>query len=276
MTADPTVSGPGAMWSAGRYETVADRLAPLVEVLLDEVEDRLGSVRGRRLLDVGAGTGNVALAAAARGADVTAVDPAPRLLEVASARASDRGLTVRTVVATAEELGEAETPYDAVVSCLGVIFAADRRAAADAMRRATAPGGVMSVLAWQPGQADDPFLAPILAAVGPPPPGRPSPVDWGVPDVARDLLGHDGDALTQRPGEHRWEFTDVDEGLRFLDDSPVHNAVLHGVDDAGRERYRTAAEEAFARHAEAGRLVVRSPYLLTTVHRTAGTTTQEP
>lgn len=271
MTEDKSAAGPGAMWSSGRYETVAERLAPLADVLLDEVESHLGPLRGRRLLDVGAGTGNVALAAAIRGADVTALDPALRLLEVATARAAERGVSLRTVTGTAEDIAAEDMPdvggtYDAVVSCLGVIFASDREAAAAAMRAVTAPGGVVSVLAWQPAHPDDPFVAPVLAALGTPPPGTPSPVDWGVPEIARGLLGGEGgtDVLALRPGEHRWEFADVDEGLRFLDDSPVHAAVRGGVDDAGRDRYQQAATEAFARHATDGRLVVRSPYLVTT------------
>jgi SAM-dependent methyltransferase len=258
------------MWSAARYETVADRLAPLAEVLLDEVEDRLGSLRGRRLLDVGAGTGNVALAAAHRGAHVTALDPAPRLLAVAAERAATQGVDLRTVTGTAEDMADEDITggggtFDAVVSCLGVIFASDRAAAAAAMRRVASPGGVVSVLAWQPAPPDDPFLAPIVAALGTPPPGTPSPIDWGVPEVARDLLGAGGGDLTHRSDEHRWEFTDIDDGLRFLDDSPVHNAVLSGVDEAGRDRYRRAAAEAFERHAVGARPVVRSPYLVTTV-----------
>jgi SAM-dependent methyltransferase len=53
------------------------------------------------ILDLGCGTGRVALELAAAGHDVTALDSEPEFLRVLSARARERGLRVRTEVADA-------------------------------------------------------------------------------------------------------------------------------------------------------------------------------
>src|SRR6266545_2220381 len=66
-------------WSLGHYEHSASQLLPAAEVVVE----RAMPVAGERVVDVGCGTGNAALLAAARGARVTGVDPAGRLLEVA-------------------------------------------------------------------------------------------------------------------------------------------------------------------------------------------------
>src|SRR5215212_6251964 len=58
------------------------------------------------LLDVGCGTGENALAFAARGLDVACVDLIPRAIEKAREKAAARGLRARFDVADALELGK--------------------------------------------------------------------------------------------------------------------------------------------------------------------------
>src|SRR6185312_510552 len=71
-------------WGVGRYEETAARLEPAARTVVEHAAPRAGD----RVADVGCGTGNAALLAAARGARVTGVDPAARLLQVARERAS--------------------------------------------------------------------------------------------------------------------------------------------------------------------------------------------
>ena len=78
-------------WGDGDYGLIAAALAPTAEVLLDAV--RAG--QGQALLDVACGTGNVALAAAARGAAATGVDASAPLVEQARERAAAAGLEAR-------------------------------------------------------------------------------------------------------------------------------------------------------------------------------------
>jgi 2-polyprenyl-3-methyl-5-hydroxy-6-metoxy-1,4-benzoquinol methylase len=75
-------------WGQGRYERIAEQLLPAAEVVVESAD----VAAGERVVDVGCGTGNAALLAAERGASVTGIDPAQRLLDVAAATARERGL----------------------------------------------------------------------------------------------------------------------------------------------------------------------------------------
>ena len=77
LTSDAPVSGIRATVRAGR-----DRMRG---TLLSWLPEDLG---GRRVLDAGCGTGAFAVEAARRGAEVVAVDIAPKLIEVARERAA--------------------------------------------------------------------------------------------------------------------------------------------------------------------------------------------
>ena len=77
-------------WGAGRYEEIAVGLLPAARLVVDVAGPR----PGEHVVDVGCGTGNAALLAAARGAKVTGVDPAARLVDVARDEAAARRLAI--------------------------------------------------------------------------------------------------------------------------------------------------------------------------------------
>jgi len=91
-----------APWDIGRPQPAFVRLA-------DE-----GRLTGR-LLDAGCGTGENALLAAGRGADVIGVDIAPTAIGRARAKASERGLAARFEVADALDLGRLGLAVDTVI-----------------------------------------------------------------------------------------------------------------------------------------------------------------
>jgi len=258
------VSEAGALWSAGRYEAVAAHLAPLAEALLSAVQRAGVDLRGARVLDVGCGTGNVALAAAARGAHVTGLDPAERLLAVAKDRARGAGASLELVPGDAQRMPFDDDSFDVVVSCVGVMFAPDHEAAAGEMLRVCRADGVIAVLAWQPVTASDPLAGPVLDVLGHPPAGRPAPTDWGTADHTRTLLGRDR-SVTVEQGWHTWHFGDVHEAVRLvLEDSPLHIAVARGLDAEHRALLGGRTFEAVSRCAGDDGVRFRTPYLIST------------
>jgi demethylmenaquinone methyltransferase/2-methoxy-6-polyprenyl-1,4-benzoquinol methylase len=120
--------------------------------------------RPPRVLDACAGTGLLALALARRGAHVTAVDAAPRMLAVARDRLEAAGLALRTVVADLADEAAAGTlggPFDAVTLGFGLRYFADPGAALRLLRGLLAPAGLLVIL-----EAVRPPQDPLGAAAG--------------------------------------------------------------------------------------------------------------
>jgi 2-polyprenyl-3-methyl-5-hydroxy-6-metoxy-1,4-benzoquinol methylase len=142
-------------WADGNYSLTAKELEPIAEIVVG----RAGVESGQRVLDIGCGTGNAALAAARRGALATGVDQARGLLEVARSRARDADLEVEFMEGDAGDLRIAHGQFDVALSVFGVIFASDAGPAAQGMIEAVRPGGVIVFTTWLP-------EGPIAAAGG--------------------------------------------------------------------------------------------------------------
>jgi SAM-dependent methyltransferase len=186
---------PGGMvdWGAGRYETVAAELDPAAAVVV-----QLAAVAsGEGVLDLGCGTGNAALRAAAAGAHVVAVDAAPRLLSVARARARDACLQVDVRPGDLLAVPLEDGAVDVVVSVFGIIYAPDPGAALREVRRVLRPGGRALVSAWVPAGPIDAMLRVFNRIVGriTDAPSRP-PFAWFDPAIVGPLAGEA--ALTLR------------------------------------------------------------------------------
>ena len=172
----PMTTTAHSFWALGDY----DRIAELVADLGTEVVAAAGVGPGMRVLDVGAGTGNAALPAAAAGADVVATDITPELLAVGERHARDRGLGVRWQVADAQALPFADGEFDVVLSCIGAMFAPDHATTARELLRVCRPGGTVVMANWTPGGGVGRFFR-LLGRYGPPQADGPSPTAWGDP-----------------------------------------------------------------------------------------------
>src|SRR6185295_7780349 len=100
-----------------------------------------GVKAGQTLLDVGTGTGVVAITAARRGATVTGLDLTPELLEQAKQSAPIAGLTITWKEGDAEALPFGDATFDVVLSQFGHMFAPRPEAALKEMLRVLKPGG---------------------------------------------------------------------------------------------------------------------------------------
>ena len=153
-----------------------------------------------------AGTGNAAIAAAERGADVTASDLTPELLEAGRARAEAAGLELEWAEADAENLPFEDESFDVVMSSIGAMFAPHHQAVADELVRVCRPGGTIGLLSWTP----EGMIGTLFKTMGPfappPPPGAQPPPLWGSEEHLRGLFGGRVEldhARARRPRDHR-------------------------------------------------------------------------
>jgi SAM-dependent methyltransferase len=174
------------MWASGDYPSMVETfLLPLGPRLAEAC----GIESGMRVLDVAAGTGNASLPAAERGANVTASDLTPELLEAGRARAESQGLELEWVEADAENLPFEDGSYDVVMSSIGAMFAPHHQEVADELVRVCRPGGTVGMLCWTP----EGMIGGLFKAMGPfappPPPGAQPPPLWGSEDHVKELFG---------------------------------------------------------------------------------------
>ena len=171
------------MWGNGPYQRVTETIADLHEVVVE----RLEPAPGVRWLDLACGTGAVAEAAAAAGAEVVGIDLAPALIDTARERAAELGLEIDYRVGDCEALDLDDASFDVVSSTCGVMFAPDHAAVASELARVTRPGGRIGLANWTPtgGLAR---MFKVMAAFQPAPPPS-SPFDWGDEATVEGLLG---------------------------------------------------------------------------------------
>jgi SAM-dependent methyltransferase len=157
---------------------VAGRLVKFAEI-----------VAGESVLDVGTGTGVVAITAARKGARVTGLDLTPAL--IAQARENSRISRMENIVWTegdAENLPYPDASFDVVLSQFGHMFAPRPDVAVAEMRRVLKPGGRVAFATWPP----EHFVGRMFAFVGrngpPPPAGAAPPPQWGNPAVIVERL----------------------------------------------------------------------------------------
>lgn len=175
-----------ATWSSGDYAVIGTTLQIMGEQLCEAVD----VCAGWKVLDVAAGNGNAALAAARRGCEVIATDYVEGLLDGARRRADADGLAVTTKVADAEDLPFEDETFDAALSTVGVMFTPNPERAARELIRVVRPRGRIGLANWTP----EGFVGQMFKIVGehvPPPAGVPSPLQWGTQTRLDALLGAD-------------------------------------------------------------------------------------
>src|SRR5688500_17180761 len=120
------------MWGLGDYHRFAKSTVWQLGPVLVEA---CGISAGQRVLDVAAGTGNVAIRAARHGAAVVASDLTPANFEAGRRAAAAEGVELEWREADAEALPFTNGEFDVVTSCCGAMFAPDHRGVADELLR---------------------------------------------------------------------------------------------------------------------------------------------
>ena len=160
-----------------------------------------GIAPGDAVLDVGTGTGVVAITAARSGARTSAVDLTPALLETARENARIAGLSdIDWVEGDAERLPYPNASFDVVLSQFGHMFAPRPELAVAEMRRVLKPSGRVAFATWPPNTLVGQTFEFIGRNSPPLPPGAAPPTLWGDQNIINERLAHDFSELSFERG----------------------------------------------------------------------------
>jgi SAM-dependent methyltransferase len=248
------------IWSQGNYPEMSSRQADSATRLVDA----LAIDPGTKVLDVAAGDGNVAVAAARAGAIVTATDLTPRMVELGRERTRLEGLEIEWLEADAEQLPFDHETFDVVTSAFGAMFAPRPEVVAAELMRVTQAGGVAGLTAWTPAGFIGRFAATITARLPVPPSELPAPTDWGIPEIATERLSPYGGEVSISTEVVTLSHDSVDAAMDFMERA---NGPLIAARTLLRDDYRDLRAE-LARlmdefnHARDGSLRIAAEYLL--------------
>ena len=253
------------LWALGDYPPIAQRLLPAAETLVDAAD--VGP--GQRVLDVAAGTGNVAMVARELGAEVIASDIAPSMIEQGRARTA--GLGIDWVEADAQDLPFGNASFDAALSTFGVIFAHDPHRASAELARVVRADGVIGLTAWGMYGLQVSVLDAISELVGQD--GGPleqRPEAWGDEAIVRERLGpHVSDLRCERHAL-TWVFPSAEAWVTFMCESAPPVVALRQMLPPDKDpELRARLLDAVRAHGrdEAAGFVVEPEYLLVTARR---------
>ena len=194
---------------------------------------------------------------AAAGAEVTGVDIAPRMLEIARTKAPE----IRFELGDAEALDYDDASFDVVVSSFGLIFAPDHEATARELARVCR--NRMGFTSWQP----DAELRELYERHDAWPPEGKAPFEWGRREHVETLLADSFELdieegtwyLEGASGEELWEF--------WTAVAPPFKAMVDTMDDEKRAAFREGYIEYVERHREGDVVRPSRKYLLVTGRR---------
>lgn len=187
------------MWARGDYSRYASELD--IQQLGRELVDACEIGASQRVLDVGAGTGNVAIRAAEAGAEVIASDLAIENMRAGEREARERGVELEWIEGDAQALPFGDGEFDVVTSSAGAMFAPDHQAVADELLRVCRPGGKIGMANFTPDGLAAKFFGVLGPHLPPPPPDAPSPLMWGDEAHVRELFGDAVSSLEARERE---------------------------------------------------------------------------
>jgi SAM-dependent methyltransferase len=211
-------AGQRAMWALGDYHEFARRS---LWGFGQELVEACGIGPGQRVLDVAAGSGNVAIRAAQAGAEVVASDLTPENFDAGRREAAAHGVRLDWVEADAEALPFADSEFDVVTSAFGAVFAPHQQVVADELVRVCRPGGTIGLTVPTPpaGRAD---YARILADL-PSMFGAVSPLRWGDEQYVAELFGERVESLEM--GRRRTELGGFANEAELRDFLKAHHPV---------------------------------------------------
>jgi SAM-dependent methyltransferase len=248
-----------ATWMTGDY----DLFSRFMEKDADEFFRRLAVPPGTRFLDVGCGSGQLALIAARAGAKVTGCDISTNWIQKARDRATAEGLEITFEERDAESLPYNDGQFDVVATLIGATSAPRPDLVARELTRVCRPGGTIAMANWTPGGFAGQMFKTISKHIAPS--GMPSPVLWGDEATVRDRLSEGINTLefARRTYHFVYPFP-PDAVVEFfrVNYGPMTRA-FGSLDAKGKEQLRTELEHLWSvnNKSEGNTTMVEAEYL---------------
>ena len=249
----------GLVWQTGIWDKISNlyleevdqRFVPVIEGVIDRAAIR----PGESVLDLGTGTGSVALRVASKvGEDgrVIGNDISQEMLGLAARKAKELDITnVEFQEGRAENIPAEDSSFDVVLASLSLMYVIDRGAAAREIGRVLRPGGRLVAAVWAaPDRCDIVLFQQTAGSFAPPPPvPGVGPGAMADPSEFLDQLSQSGleaQVETERLGFEFRDFEsawDVLAGVTTANLAPevqkqARNAVRQLMwNDTGKSRY---------------------------------------
>jgi SAM-dependent methyltransferase len=222
----------GLKWQVGVWDRMS--LTYLREVdarftgVIDSVIQHSRLRPGQQVLDLGTGTGSVAIRAAplvVPGGTVTAIDISPEMLATARKRIAGLGLSnISFREGRAEQIPALSGQFEAVLASLSLMYVIDRDAAAREIARVLRPGGCFVAAVWGgPEAADIVRFQQLAGSFAPRPP---------VPGVGPGALADPSEFVQQLERAGMRARVEIQTTEFSFEDFPSAWAVLAGVTTA--------------------------------------------
>jgi ubiquinone/menaquinone biosynthesis C-methylase UbiE len=250
-----------AAWAAGD----GARIGSLGTIHGELLCEALDIHPGERVLDIAAGSGAAAVAAARRWADVVATDLVDHLLDSARRIAEAFGLSMRTQIADAQDLPFEDDSFDVVMSAFGSMFAPDQQAVADEAIRVCRPCGRIGLATWTPAS----LMGDVFKVTEhrlPPIAGLRGATEWGTEERIRELFGNRINSLRIATRTFTFRYRSLRHMLEYFRAwDGLTRAAFEALDADGQDRLEADLLEVYATYNRAtdGTLVAPGEYLET-------------
>jgi ubiquinone/menaquinone biosynthesis C-methylase UbiE len=250
-----------AAWAAGDVARIGSLGIIHGELLCEALDIH----PGERVLDIAAGTGAAAVAAARRWADVVATDFVDHLLDSGRHIAEAFGLPMRSQIADAQDLPFEDDSFDVVMSAFGSMFAPDQQAVADEAIRVCRPCGRIGLATWTPASLMGDVFKVTERRIATTTGVRPA-TEWGTEERIRELFGNRINSLRIATRVFTFRYRSPRHMLEYFRtwDGPTR-AVFEALDTDEQNRLAADILEVYATYNRAtdGTLVAPSEYLET-------------
>jgi len=207
---------------------------------------------GERILDLGSGTGDPAISigvALGGTGSITACDLTPDMLATARNRSVNVGLEVLDFAAAdMSALTFADSSFDCITCRFGLMFPADRVAAAKEALRVLRPGGRVAYMVWGPYEENPPFFVirrALAQALGQEEGQVPHRHSLGSPGQLEEILDAAGFERTEeREARYRRPVDDLDD---YINRALIrgYKEIVETLDDSAREELMEKLRAAF-------------------------------